>query len=406
MARNCGQCSLTVGNPEFFRGITTDLTTETHLHDNYLINDPQGVLVRMNSWGSYYNCNYFNGGNVGFNFDLATIDPQGGPANTTDNQWVNYDLTGSMKIDGRLDPPIAVDWYFDLSQGAASSPNPYDPNPYNPFVVFFNSGSTALLCTQEPPVYDIQNSLLRLVNDSSYLSELAEKKSIDWKKAYEFLSDSIQYLTLGTTADVPLQNFFNAMNLSNYGYLKNVQELLLNNELLDAALANLSIVPSNLHEANSKLVNEVLAASDFDSLRYDSAQAVALRNIAYMNPIVGGEAVYRARAILRLDLEDLPIGFRQSQSTVLPAPKDGNPDFSVFPNPTTGKLTIRTAKPSVAGHRLVLHTLYGTQVHIETVLRDEQTTCTVDVSALPPGVYQLSIEEALSIYRKQIVLIR
>ncbi len=163
---------------------------------------------------------------------------------------------------------------------------------------------------------------------------------------------------------------------------------------------------TNLHEANSKLVNEVLAASDFDSLRYDSALAVALRNIAYMNPIVGGEAVYRARAILRLDLEDLPIGFRQSQSTVLPAPKDGNPDFSVFPNPTTGKLTIRTAKPSVAGHRLVLHTLYGTQVHIETVLRDEQTTCTVDVSALPPGVYQLSIEEALSIYRKQIVLIR
>ncbi len=406
VARNCGQCSLTVGNPEFFRGITTDLTTETHLHDNYLINDPQGVLVRMNSWGSYYNCNYFNGGNVGFNFDLATIDPQGGPANTTDNQWVNYDLTGSMKIDGRLDPPIAVDWYFDLSQGAASSPNPYDPNPYNPFVVFFNSGSTALLCTQEPPVYDIQNSLLRLVNDSSYLSELAEKKSIDWKKAYEFLSDSIQYLTLGTTADVPLQNFFNAMNLSNYGYLKNVQELLLNNELLDAALANLSIVPSNLHEANSKLVNEVLAASDFDSLRYDSAQAVALRNIAYMNPIVGGEAVYRARAILRLDLEDLPIGFRQSQNAMANAPTSGNADFSVFPNPTTGKLTISTAKASAAGYRLVLHSLYGIRVYTETVLRDEQTTGTVDVSALPPGVYQLSIEEALSIYRKQIVLIR
>jgi hypothetical protein len=119
----------------------------------------------------------------------------------------------------------------------------------------------------------------------------------------------------------------------------------------------------------------VLAASDFDSLRYDSTQAIALRNIAYMDPIVGGEAVHRARAILRLDLEDLPIGFRQGQNNMANTPASGNADFSVFPNPTTGKLTIRTTKPSVAGNRLALHTLYGTEIYSETVLRDEQTTC-------------------------------
>ncbi len=63
-------------------------------------------------------------------------------------------------------------------------------------------------------------------------------------------------------------------------------------------------------------------------------QRLELLNIAYQYPHVGGEAVYRARAILNLDLDDTQISYRYADSNSL------NQELYVYPNPSNGQFSL------------------------------------------------------------------
>jgi len=63
-------------------------------------------------------------------------------------------------------------------------------------------------------------------------------------------------------------------------------------------------------------------------------QRLELLSIAYKYPHVGGEAVYRARAILNLDLDDTQISYRYADSKSL------NKELFIYPNPTSGQFTL------------------------------------------------------------------
>ena len=64
-----------------------------------------------------------------------------------------------------------------------------------------------------------------------------------------------------------------------------------------------------------------------------------------------------------------------------------NSPLSVFPNPTTGGITIRTAGEAPAYH-LRLYTLDGRLLHTE---QWGGTTLTINLNAYPAGVYMLQV---------------
>ncbi len=74
-----------------------------------------------------------------------------------------------------------------------------------------------------------------------------------------------------------------------------------------AADANFN--PANLMDANSKFVNTICLQHAGDTITYDSLQRIQLFAIAYQVPMIGGEAVYRARAILKLDVDDTQLEY-------------------------------------------------------------------------------------------------
>ncbi len=351
------------------------------------------MLTLQQGLGNQYFCNYLEGFMTGLDYDTAQIDPQGGPTNTTDNQWVNYS-GGSLKIAGVLDPNIPVDWYFDVNQGSS-----YDPNPYDPFVVAFNNGITDNSCAQLPATIDPQVSILRLINDSAYADHLFEKKLFDRKVAYGILKDSLQLLFQGSIYDVELQNFFNVYALSNQGYLKDIEDLLINNDFAQAAILNIGLVPANLHESNSVKVNQVVIESSGDSIAYTSVQRQELLAIAYQNPVIGGEAVYRARAILRLDLEDMPIGFRISGNNAHDRP------IRIWPNPTTGQLYISTSVVNEEGYVLSVYSTIGEEV-VSTRVLSNVTTDKIQLDNLPGGIYLLRLISGTQLHSERILLIR
>jgi hypothetical protein len=287
-----------------------------------------------------------------------------------------------------------VDWYFDLSQNAS-----YNPSPYSTLVVNFNNGNTNNDCAQLPSILDPQISILRLINDSAYTEHLFEKKLFDRKVAYGILKDSLQLLYQGSTYDVELQNFFNVYALSNQGYLKEIEDLLINNELAQAAILNLGLVPANLHESNSVKVNQVVIESSGDSIAYTSVQRQELLAIAYQNPVIGGEAVYRARAILRLDLEDMPIGFRSSSNNAQDMP------FRLWPNPTTGQLYCTSSILNDEGYAISIYSSIGEEVYNGRILTGV-TADQLDLDNLPNGIYLVQVHSHNLRHFERILLIR
>ena len=393
--RNCTSCGTTLqtGHEKYMRGIICDQALQAQVHDNTLQNIPQGMLTLQQGFGNQYFCNYLEGFMTGMYFDGASIDPQGAPNNATDNQW--NDANGFYRIDGQLDPNVSVDWYFDVSPGPL-----YNPNPYSASVVAPQTGISSNNCNVVLPIVPEPKKLSELLEDSTYQAYLTEKKMYDRLIVYRQLKDSLQLMYSGSTYDLTLQNFFNLMALGNTGYLENVKDALNSGDKTAAELANSQVTPVNLHESNSKTVNAILIASDKDSIYYDNAGRTMLLSIAYQNPLIGGEAVYRARAILRLDLEDQTIGFREANT-----PVKHDKSFSVFPNPTTGEFMVSISATLNQEARLTVYNLLGIPIQVGKIPMGQSST-TIELNAFEPGIYRLVIESASGSETHSIVLMR
>jgi hypothetical protein len=396
--RACTQCGTVFqnGNGEYMRGIISDITQHALIHDNTLQTIPRGILTRMKALGNQYYCNYLEDYMTGMFFsDNAKIDPQGSSTNSTDNQWHTQNIS-LMRIGGELDPPgTNVDWYFNYVPGDV-----HDPNPYSTNVVLEINGASSQNCILVPPIPLEPEKLSELLNDSSYLAYLTEKKLYDRLIVYRQLKDSLQLMYSGSAYDLTLQNFFNLMALGNTGYLENVKDALNSGDKAAAEIANQQVVPSNLHESNNKYVNTILIASDKDSIDYDANERINLLSIAYQNPIVGGEAVYRARAILRLDLNDETIGFRmaQAQSSI-------SRTFQVYPNPTKEELIVSGSPDRNQEASLTVWSLLGTPI-LQKTLRTDETSITLDLRHCQPGIYRLVISTGNEEQSHSIVLLR
>ncbi len=351
------------------------------------------MLTLQQGFGNQYFCNYLEGFITGIYFDGARIDPQGDVTNATDNQWA---LGIGNKIDGELDPPGSnVDWYFDYIPGDL-----HDPQPYSVFVVQELGGTSSTSCNVVLPIVSEPKKLSDLLADSTYQAYLTEKKLYDRLIVYRQLKDSLQLMYSGSTYDLTLQNFFNLMALGNTGYLENVKDALNNGDKAAAEIANQQVNPSNLHEANSKCVNEILIASDKDSIYYDATGRSMLLGIAYQNPLIGGEAVYRARAILRLDLEDQMIGFRVGSIS-----GSSSYGFEVFPNPSTGEYTVAANRLSKIPVELEAYNLLGSLVSSATI-EPGASSGKLNMNYCPPGLYRLVIHHETGLTTRSIVLIR
>lgn len=123
-----------------------------------------------------------------------------------------------------------------------------------------------------------------------------------------------------------------------------VKDMIRNYDFAQAYIQNQQIVDSNLMETNKKTVMETFLNCKILDTIPDSSQVATLSSIAYQYPPAGGEAVYLARAILGLHIEDnLPLlrkgrNFEQVENT--------QPSFGrIYPNPATNSFVYQLDSP-------------------------------------------------------------
>lgn len=196
-------------------------------------------------------------------------------------------------------------------------------------------------------------------------------------------------MLMNEPTDEILQNFYDEHSETNIAQLEQVRVLNEKGAVDSAVEENAAIVDTNLVEYNSKIVNEIyLAATQNDTLYLTPAQISILQSIAYQNPMLGGEAVYRARAMLKIDVEDSFTSFRKRRIENNTDKMHGT-KFFVYPVPAEDFFIVRNYGKQNQKVKLMLYDNTGRLIKIkETKIYSEISVSTIE---LPNGVYQLKI---------------
>jgi hypothetical protein len=162
----------------------------------------------------------------------------------------------------------------------------------------------------------------------------------DKESFYKAAKDDASILTQGVPADAQFLSEYNSLEVSNIGKYEAVKDLIKDGDKL-AALVNISnIADQNVIEENKKIVSSIISLDYDPYIDSDSDTVSTLNQIALMHPFYGGEAVYWARAILRLNVLDELLPYRKSRNIKQEFERSIlSVSDKLYPNPATNDVT-------------------------------------------------------------------
>jgi len=376
-----------VDNRSYLAGIKLD-DSDANVSDNIVTNIPIGCDIAGNAFNSQITCNIWDKCQRGINLFNAIVPIQGDVDKPTGNQWLDQNPTPTNRIDGTLftcptcPPAPPISWYYNASSGE------FDVNPSNLSVVYPDPIGYHN-CYDNPTSNGTNRikDIWYLINSSNSNSYTPEANFQMREYAYRLLKDSIQLLYNAGPTNITLQNFFNLTALSSVSALYNVEQYFNDDQLAEAAIYNSGLQSSELIEYNNIVVNAIYSSNyDSDTIRYDAGQRQQLFAIAYQSPNLGGEAVYRARAILNLDIDDTHFAYRLAN-----ADSSTIRELFIYPNPSTGKFTINYNFEKEEIVNLTVFNLVGESVG-KYNFKSEDKLNSFDLTHLSSGVYTIKSE--------------
>jgi hypothetical protein len=145
---------------------------------------------------------------------------------------------------------------------------------------------------------------------------------------------------------------------------------------------------NNDWEYYQKRVNEIYLNSKIDSLPISSADSTELFDIAYLHSTYYGPGVFSARAILKLEVEDLANGTTRMSQIINEEENNSISTIELYPNPNTGKFILQSEN-SLNNITAIILDITGKIVFDIQIL--EENNFEFDLS-LPNGIYLLQVK--------------
>ena len=337
-------------------GISVESSNNSIVKNNNLAQMATGVRFFNNTIiDADFLCNYMVNCQRGVTIEKCDIGNQGifpgNPPGPIDDQWF-YSGTFQREADvmGFFAPQNKY-WYVrDLSL-------PFGPGPQ--FSIYINPagliipilGNTSALFNCTNPcgtIFQCKQKKLAAItqNQSPYNFLSFEEQFLSKQAALDALWNEPQLLQQGTPEDSILQSFKDSILQTNLGKIRKVKESITNNNFSLAMQENTSIIPGNLMEENSKTLNEIYLHSwAIEKFEIDSADIHVIKQIAFQNPIDGGVAVYSARVMLGIILDDFsPVIMAKKANSENPIElislKDDFFISKIYPNPSSGTMQV------------------------------------------------------------------
>ena len=195
---------------------------------------------------------------------------------------------------------------------------------------------------------------------------------------------------------------FEDLENSNIAKIQEIKTSLDSMDFTEAAQKLSSLVDSNLYELNKKMVMEIYLESIANGQDLDSSHIAVLEPISMLHPLIGGEGVFWACAMLDMPVNNVLPQLRKAKKDK--GSKNNLQDIHVFPNPVGDVLNINH-------HYGVPLTLCMTDVAGKTVLTScldsKEEIQKVNTCMLEPGTYFLKLMQVDEvIYADKLIIVR
>jgi hypothetical protein len=391
----------TVDDPAYLSthiGIGLNASTKCTLKENTITNYGAGFNIFDDCRNSDLLCNEMIGCYHGVYLDpnspTSLLSTQGNytgvPANdkTWDNKWTSN--VGSTKVDGATWGNQLIRWVYDSSLPSTSD---WSPAPSAIFVLTapgdLHNGCyiPQMLNEQE------RNALFGdAVGDSTDTDgDSLEFVLTDKETFYKQVKKEPSILDLNVASDYDYATAFAALQTTNIGKYEQVKEDISVNDKTTALQNLIAITDANAIDANKKYVASLIAMEFNPASDADSDTVAVLTNIAYLHPFYGGQAVYWARGILRLKIEDELPTLRRSHEQ-----KENSELFSegihgkLFPIPANESATFAYEHKENVRVIITILDALGTSLMSYTF---EGNEINFPVSNLAPGIYYVRVYE-------------
>ena len=374
-------------------GISVDDSPESYVYKNILINMGSGIYSTSSCNNSMFACNFLDTCAYGFNFDNAVIGDQfpGAGGNSTGNEW----YSNTKYIIGSTD---TINWHFI----SGLNTDPYPTSNLYVYGITFDTATGGSPCDDLrsldiADIIDIRERRIGKIvrNQNNYDTLNFEFKMRDSIYAYGILKSDTTLLSTGTSDDTLYNNFYDYAMNSNIGKFQQIKDLGYNSQ---ANIINQNVVPTCLIEENQKTVNsiylsEVAYISDtahLERYQYDSTEISVLEDIAYQNPMSGGDAVFMARIMLFIDIRNIEMTNRYL-SIKNNTPLEKIKDYKLYPNPNDGNMILEY---SIEGNKTSLFSIYDMTGRLvkQQSLSSENKTTVINAVELSGGAYYFVIK--------------
>lgn len=248
----------------------------------------------------------------------------------------------------QMNPPFAI-----------TPPNPQPATISAPFTCFISA---------PPPA-----GLVQIVNEEGVFSYLPEEelKTLDLD-LYKTLKINPDFYDQSTFEGQEIASYLDSLEATNAGKIYRFEEKVIGKDTLGALSEVDGILPSTDIEQNFKIVNDIYWRTWFMGIySFSPEDSVALFDVAYQDPIYGGTAVFSARVMLGIDVENSSTRRSSnsiSSNTIL------EPNFvRFFPNPATDYVNYEITLEPNESASLEIVDLFGRIIFSKKIDYDSKT---------------------------------
>ena len=367
-----------------------------------------GINISSNCLGLSLYCNKMTRCEEGVTFKNAWIGDQG-YYDHNQNWYSNgntFAFTPSHGGNYRVGGTVANTIYWPNINALE------DPTPFEAGTVFPSPTTFSFTHCQPPePGNDLRREANygTLVNKGKmeFTPDFAEDKSqlknMTGEKFYAYVNPDSAILHLSEFNDSVYASLFSESGISEEVKFLKIKTVADSMKYSNALQSLLLIVDSTLMERNRKIAMQVYLETFAAGGNLDPERAALLEPIAGMNPVLGGEAVFWACAMLDREVNnDLPPSRMsgENQSTGI----SKGYDIRMFPNPARD--VIHISYGTAADLCVAVSDVTGKTV-LEMKLENNSRQVEVNTSLLEAGMYQLKVLHGRTlVYTDRLIIIR
>ncbi len=412
------------------KGIQLENCAGAYLHDNTFSKLSLGIKTsgiigstpfananyKTNNLDSCYHAFYFA---TDYDGNTTVLSNQGALLSPTDNKFYNHPSKpyDTYRFGGALSTG-SYNWYYKTGTLYNIS-IPIGHKLYNRIVPISTTGTASIIrCGEVMSLSMTQQSLemsslasaatqdqvlSMVVNDNASFGEITSEMKYGMEDyAFKLLTGLEQTISSATQSALQQYNAqFSNLKQRNIARFHEVKLLIDSGRMEEAKTLNRSLSPENQIEINRQFAYNTYLQYVVPQADLPHAVLDQLQQLADTHPVIGGEGVYIARAILGYQ-EPVEISVK-SASNVLKEDQV----ILVFPNPANDAVSV-LIEGFDAGLPVTfkLYNLLGKVIITKQLITGEEEI-KIDIHELPSGYYLLTLNSpAQTIYKDRLVIVR